>query len=190
MTTTRKFRNVDPPGRRIISVTVKREVDTDADLSFIGEYCNVGGDFCIDRQERGDMDRGQYRYFNPGSVEPFDVKASWIPAKITDPKKREAYWFKAMKKNAEADYKMMEAYNRSEWYMTGTWAEATIVLSGTTTQKIESGGLWGTESNSEKDYFKEIEDEQLEELSDQLLACGFTEKEIAAAFKNLEREID
>jgi hypothetical protein len=178
------FRNVDPPGRRIISVEVKRETDTDPDLSHFGEYARHGdAPFSIDRNERGDRGLGELEFFHPGTVEPYDPKASWIPKRIRN---KERYWRRAMEKNAEADYARMESYNKGDWCMTGISAEARVILSGHTVQKIYSGGLWGIESDSEESYMKEIEEEQLAELREQLQACDFTPNEINAAFKKVK----
>lgn len=70
--------------------------DTDADLSFIGEYSDTPDEFHIDRQERGEMERGTYRYFNSGSAGP---------------------------EHMEEDYRRMQAYNRGDWAMLGVCAD-------------------------------------------------------------------
>jgi|SRR6185312_6164451 len=54
-------------------------------------------------------------------------------------------------------------------------------------QTITSGGLWGIESDSDADYLKSVEDEQLAELRNQLHAIGFSQRAITAAFRNVER---
>jgi hypothetical protein len=61
-----------------------------------------------------------------------------------------------------------------------------IVL-GNTCQTITSGGLYGIESDSDADYFAEVEQEQLAELRGQLHVIGFSKRAIASAFKNVER---
>lgn len=151
----RKFNNTDPPGRRILSVTVERYTDDCPDLSFIGEYSDKPADGAIDREENGDRLRGQYRYFNPGS----------------DPE------------YARQDYERMEAYERQEWCMVGVRAEARVILSGTVIQELTSSGIWGVESDSEDDYFRELAEQELDDLKDQLLAAGFSAREVKAAFR-------
>jgi len=150
--------------RRIVSVTIRREVDDSPDLSFIGEYGrHPEGPCAIDRQERGDMGRNEHRYFNPAMT----------GEETGNPD------------SPEQDYKRMEDYNRGEWCMMGVFATADVVLTGNVVQKVRSGGLWGIESDSDEGYFTEIADEQMSELRDELKAVGFTGREITAAFKRL-----
>jgi len=149
---------------------------------------------CDDRTERG-----SYQYFNPGSVEPFKTDATWIPATVTGEKAREEYWRNAMRKNAIANYDRIEQLHNDYFSFIGITAEAEINLMASigvyansgkpvyTIQHITSGGLWGIESDSDAAYLKEIEDEQLSELRDQLHAIGFSQRAITAAFRNVER---
>ena len=69
---------------------------------------------------------------------------------------------------------------------------ATVTLAeykghGGIAQSITSGGLWGIESDSDRSYLQEIEDEQLSELREQLRAFGFSQRAISATFKNVVR---
>jgi hypothetical protein len=149
--------------RRIISVTVRREVDDSPDLSFIGEYSRKPeGPNAIDRQERNDMGRNEYRYFNP----------TMTAEETGNPD------------SPEQDYRRMENYNRGEWCMMGVFATAEVVLTGNVVQKFRSGGLWGIESDSEESYFGEVAKEELSTLRDELKAVGFTTRQINTAFKN------
>jgi hypothetical protein len=62
------------------------------------------------------------------------------------------------------------------WEMLGCVAEA-VVIYGSELRRVErlsSGGLWGIESDSGKNYLREIEDEQLEELANHLGAFGIS----------------
>lgn len=131
----------------------------------------------------GDMQRGQFRYFNPSSIEPFDAQAIWIPKDIADKK---AHWLKTMKENAKQDYARMESLNAGNWCYIGIRAQAEILLAKTGPfQTITSGGLWGTESDSDRDYLDSIGKEELSDLSTQLQALGFSKRAIASAFKNV-----
>lgn len=145
--------------KRILSVKVKRMLDTDPDLSDLGVYSSTPAEHHIDREERGDMGRNEYRYFNVGMGCPEYI---------------------------EQDYKRMEAYNNQEWYMLGIRADAQVILSGCTIQTITSGGLWGIESDSGNEYFGEVEQEELADLREQLEAVGFSTEEISAAFENVK----
>lgn len=152
----------------IRSIKIRREVDTDPDFSHLGEYSNSPGpdDKTIDRQERGDCGRNEYRYF----VAAMSGEETGNPESV------------------EQDYQRMEDYNRQGWWFVGVWAEASVQFTpGGPVQKVRSGGLWGIESDSDKEYFAEVEGEQLAELADQLKAAGFNPGTIRKAMKDVSR---
>lgn len=144
-------------------------------------------------------DKHEYRYFNPGTVEAFKADASWIPASVTD---KEAYWRDTMRNNARQDYKRMKSLYRDQWCFIGIRADAEIGISClankgcvhgrevyyTHTQTITSGGLWGIESDSDKDYLESVEKEELSDLRGQLKSLGFSTRAISSAFKLIERK--
>jgi hypothetical protein len=121
--------------------------------------------------ERGDMQRHEYRYFN-GVIENY---AGETPENI--------------RKYVTQDYKRMEDLNNGQWCFIGirAGAEYTVQQHGVI-QTMTSGGLWGIESDSDESFFKEIEQEQLSELKEQLHAIGFSYRAIASAFKNAEHK--
>lgn len=143
---------------RIESVKLVREVDTDPNLSFLGEYSNDASANSIDRQERGDMGRHEYRYFTPAMT----------GAETGNPD------------SPEQDYNRCEAYNRGDWWMLGIYAIAEVIVGGTI-QRLRSGGLWGIESDSDQAYLDEVGHEQLAELADILNEFGFSKRAISAA---------
>lgn len=153
--------------KRILSVKVRREMDTSPDLSWLGEYASTPGDgYAIDRKERGDQERGTYRYFRTSGNYKGEPQAD-------------------IEKYTEQDYKRMEAFNSCQWCMVGVFAEAEIVLTDVA-QTIHSGGLWGIESDSDDAYFTEVEETELEGLRTQLKEIGFTKRQIDAAFAKKE----
>ncbi len=155
--------------KRILSVTIHRDVDTDPDLSFLGTYSNhPEGDATIDREERDDCGRGEYRYFNPAMT----------GEETGNPK------------SPEQDYQRMQAYNRGDWCMIGVYATAQVVISGDVVQTILSGGLWGIESDSGEDYFAEEEANQLHDLREQLTALGFKAKSLSKAFADVAKRTE
>jgi hypothetical protein len=157
--------------RSILSVRILREVDTDPDLSFLGTYAarpDPDRAFVVNREEIGDMGRGECKFFNASPN--YDGETATDAARYT-----------------MHDYRRMEAYNRSEWWMLGICALATVVLTGTTIQTLTSGGLWGIESDSGEEYFAQIEREELDNLAEQLRAAGFTDAAIREALANVER---
>jgi hypothetical protein len=179
--------------KRIQKITVQRIDDNEGpDTSYLGEYASkLTSEFSIDRDHAEDCprfwanddipddarecdcsghDQNAYRYFNPGSVEPFD------------PADKESFWRETMRENARRDYARMESYNREEWSFIGIQAQAEIVLDGVC-QTIQSGGLWGIESDSEESHFREVEQEELTSLRGILHTMGFSKRAIAAAVK-------
>ncbi len=72
-----------------------------------------------------------------------------------------------------ADRERLEAFNRGDWWMVGIRVRATIVVNGVL-QRIESGGLWGVESDA-RDYWKEVACEEYAALVDTLAALGITD---------------
>ena len=135
----------------------------------------------------GNWNNREYRYFNPGSVEPFKADASWIPATEND---KRAYWLKTMRENARQDYERMESLSSGQFCFIGIRADAELNIPGGKlafiSQEITSGGLWGIESDSEASYIESIEQEELADLRGQLHAIGFSQRAITAAFKNVE----
>lgn len=143
--------------RRIDKVMFVKMPETSPDLSFLGEYSSTPGPICIDRLDRGDMGRGEYRYFNLGIGD-----AAYI----------------------EHDYKRMEAYNRGDWCMVNVYAEADIVVSGVC-QKITSGGLGNVESDAGY-YFEILRKEELATLGRILLELEFPKHAVLKALKKCE----
>jgi hypothetical protein len=115
----------------------------------------------------GDMRRHEYRYFNPSQN-----YGGCTPAEI--------------RKYVKQDYARMESLNRGDWQYIGIAARAEIVV-GMVSQTIRSSGLWGIESDSDQSYIKDVEQEQLDELRDQLIALGFSRRAIATAMKSVLR---
>jgi len=193
--------------KRIQKITVQRIDDNEGPdtsyPSYLGEYASKPtSEFSIDRDHAEDCprfwanddipddarecdcsghDQNAYRYFNPGSIEPFKAEAHWIPSGVQMVQRRD-YRDKAMRENARKDYARMEAHNRNEWGFIGIQAQAEIVLDGVC-QTIQSGGLWGIESDSEESYFRKIEHEELTSLRGILHTMGFSKRAIAAAVK-------
>ena len=76
------------------------------------------------------------------------------------------------------------------WCMIGIQAKAQVMVKivgdSWICQDIRSGGLWGIESDSDEDFFKQVDEEELNNLRDNLLALGFKDDEINVAFKTVE----
>jgi len=139
--------------------------DEAPDLSRYGEYSQTPGpeDRTIDRRGHGYMS-GEYPYF----IAAMSGEQTGNPDSVRQ------------------DYERMEAYNRGEWGMLGIRAEADIVVSHTL-QTIKSPGLWSVESDSGSDEFRQIADEQVEELKSILAEMGIKPKKIAVDYRELDR---
>lgn len=221
--------------KRILSVKISHEVDTDPDTSWLGEYASQPtSEYSIDRahsedcqtvsekvkaairklesaidwidkegcsddqratngeaqdllQEKieelgecdcngGDMERGEYRYFNP-SFNYVDKSGTALPENTPN----------EVRRYVRQDYERMESMNRQQWGFIGISATAEVQLNGMSTiQTIRSGGLWGIESDSGADHFAEVEGEELAALKTELHAIGFSKRAITAAFRNIE----
>jgi len=80
----------------------------------------------------------------------------------------------------------MIAYDRGDWGMIGIKAKAEINTwqEPNTWKKIDtitSGGLWGIENDQKPENYKDIENDQLDELKATLKEFGFTEEQINSA---------
>jgi hypothetical protein len=123
--------------------------------------------------ERGDAGHGEFRYFN-GCVENYKGES---PEDI--------------RKYVRQDYERMERLQHGDWCYIGIRAEAEILVpsgSASVVQEITSGGLWGVESDSDREYLAEIEAEELSSLREQLQAVGFSKRAVSAAVKNATHE--
>lgn len=153
--------------RAIERIDIEQELDVTPDLSYLGRYTSVPtrdeveAGKVVDRQEEGDWHRGEYQFF----VAAYSAQETGNPDSV------------------EQDYHRMEAYNRGDWHMVGIRAVAEIVVNDVR-QTITSGGLWGIESDSDKEHLAEVGREQLTGLRSILLELEFTEGEIDAALPN------
>ena len=64
-------------------------------------------------------------------------------------------------------------YRNDEFGFIGIRAEAEIVVGGVC-QTITSGGLWGVESDSDRSYLAEVEQEEIGQLQSILESLGFS----------------
>ncbi len=79
----------------------------------------------------------------------------------------------------------MATYEAGDWHVVFIQASAAVVFADDVIQTIRSGGLGGTPSDSDYELIEEIEHEQLQALSTQLVAAGFHPVEIAKAMQHL-----
>ncbi len=128
--------------------------------------------------EHGDVQRGEYRYFNP-SFNYVDEQGKALPENTPE----------EVRKYVRQDYERMESLNRGDWSFIGISAEAEVWNADTqVVQRIHSGGLWGIESDSEQSYLEEVEQEELSNLKVELKAYGFSARAISKAFENVQHK--
>ena len=112
----------------VIDVKLTMELDTDPDLSHLGEYSSTLEHGGIDRREPGrDYGHDEYRYFNPGFGDPAYI---------------------------EQDYARFEAYNRGDWQALGLIVTVVRECSHGFTDE-QSASVWGVESDSDESHFRD-----------------------------------
>jgi hypothetical protein len=167
---------------RIIAYLQKQDAENGSDFTYNDDALDILSELQDGMQECNCVQGGrwnshEYRYFN-GNVENYKGES---PEDI--------------RKYVRQDYERMERANAGDWCFIGIRAEAQVSFGkvhGMTLllQDLTSGGLWGIESDSDRNYFAEVEKEELGQLEDQLHAVGFSKRAIAAAFKDVERSDD
>jgi hypothetical protein len=188
--------------KRIASIKIVHTLDEYTDTSFLGEYTNncIRGNIIrqydefyerIDTGMERDTDGRFYckkspdisRYYRNGEHPAFKPYAGGEKIGTKN------YYNYGME-----DYKRMESLNSGNWYFMGISAIAEINTSNNNKEwlinKISSGGLWGIESDSSKEYIKEIELEELNNLKDVLKTLGFPDDEIESNINNAELKED
>ena len=121
------------------TVTTKWEPDCDPDLSWIGEYSNTLEKGGIDREERGDMGRHEYRFFNPQP---------------------------GLEEYVEQEYERMQAYNRGEWWMEG--CVVTVSCGGVTASDSLWGIESDREENDTRTFERDIRREAFHHWREQV----------------------
>lgn len=83
------------------------------------------------------------------------------------------------------DYERMEGLCRGDWQFVGIHAEAKIRTKSGMLQTIRSGGLWGIESDCD-DAIREVAQEQIDDLRDELCSFNFGKRKIDTALRDVE----
>lgn len=140
---------------KVQKITIKHIIDESPDLSYLGEFSNTAGNYAIEHNG----ERGTYPYFNADNVENME--------------------------DAQQNYDRMMQFEKGDVYCIGIKAIAEVHTSenGNTwlINHIESGGLWGIESDSDAEYLREVEQDELHELRKTLKAFGLIDEAINAA---------
>lgn len=141
--------------KRINKIVVKKELDTNPQLDYLGSFSDEPGKFAIEHNGG----RGTFKFFNADNVENM--------------------------KQARENYRRMMEYDSGQLCDYGVTAYAEIYTGsdGKTwlINKIHSGGLWGLSSDGSAAEFDSEAENQRAELAETLKEFGFTEDEIFAA---------
>lgn len=141
--------------KRITLIKIKTIVDEYPDFSYLGEFSDKQGRFAIKHSD----DPGKYKYFNAENVENI--------------------------KQAKENYKRMMQYENDEVSSMGIQAIADIQIGqkgdSCLINHIESGGIYGIDSDSNEGDIKAEGENQLSELKNVLLELGFSKKETSEA---------
>ena len=194
---------------KILNVRIERVVDVDPDLSYLGAYGNhAETEWAVDREERRDMERNEYRYWNPCNHVPPGKPENWAHVSDEDvwqavrttgatmpdgtiPSGRPSALVALDLAYIVQDYQRHESYNNQNWCCLGIIAKAKVQLAdGSLMQTIRSGGLWGIESDSGDEYFAFVEHDELAQLGSELTAMGFSKRQIDYAVKHVERKFE
>jgi len=148
---------------KIESIIIEHIFDDNADTSWLGKYTDEIEDGVIvrkfnmfyedlseDEQEELPERGREFRCFKPYAG-------------------GENVGTKEYKEYGMSDYRRMEGLNNGIWNFIGIKAKADIYFeeNGVSQyQEITSGGLWGIESDSDKQYIEECEKEQIEDLKE------------------------
>lgn len=136
-----------------IDVSVRWDFDPDPDLSMLGKYSNEYAESAIDREKRGDMKRGEYRYWHPANHANYDPK-NWDH--VDNNTKRDLIKKHGSLANTERAYRE-EDYLRHEEYNNGAWLMEGCVVKARFKGLTAQASLWGIESDSDPKYQKEVE---------------------------------
>ncbi len=125
----------------ISHLVINRVFDTDPDLSYLGAFSDTKGNFAV-KHETDDPRSSDW--FNAEGVENME--------------------------QARQNYKRFLQFGNEEIHCIGIVAEAQILIplgnddKYGIRQNIQSGGLYGIESDSGESYFREVEADQFSEL--------------------------
>lgn len=149
----------------IESIEIKHIIEEDGDYSYIGKYSDTWEPGAIIRPSHNPR---EYKYFIPAT----SYKEHWKSLHDIGYSRGDCD-FMARQYIYEA-FRRMEALARGDWYSIGIRAEATVKYpiknDGYRLETLSSYGLWGIESDSDTDYIKEIEGDQLADLKEHLKA--------------------
>jgi len=139
--------------KRLDKIIVKHVMDEDGNFDYLGEFSDTQeGDFSVIHSDNP----RHYKYFNADNVENMD--------------------------QAMENYKRACIHGDS-WHYIGVKVVAVVSVSDDgvfwASKEIESNGLYGTESDSDTEYLKEVAKQELDAIEDELKGLGISIADIA-----------
>lgn len=167
--------------KTIVGIKMVKVVDTDPDISYLGRYERSWEPGAIDRTRFDPTyGSGNLRYFVPANHWPHNPR-SWDLV-LEEVKSRVLEKYRTLKR-ADWCYAVQDMVRLGklgdDWQFVGIYASAQIIV-GDVFQHIKSAGLWGIESDSSDEYFREVALEEVASLKDILRDLGFPDSEIDA----------
>ncbi|RPI56254.1 MAG: hypothetical protein EHM49_00765 [Deltaproteobacteria bacterium] len=169
--------------KKIGKVQIIKEVDCYTDTSsWLGEY--------TDKFEEGVIVRKAKEFYEK-LPEDYDFPEKGVYYRCFKPVAGdEKVGTKEYYEYGMQDYERAEGLEKGDWCFMGIHARAEVLTSDDggnwLRNRLSSRGLWGIESDSDKEYFKEVEKEELAILKKVLITFGFTIREIEKAYKSIE----
>ena len=143
-----KMKNTNEIG----TIKIKYSIDEENDISDLGEFSNEEKEFSIPHDIGNNK---TFNHFNADNVENI--------------------------KQAKENYDRAMKFENGELFSYGIQAQAELITklgNYNLINTLESSGICCLDSDSDEQGFKEIEEEQLEELKDLLITLGFKETEL------------
>lgn len=178
--------------------------DIDGDSSYLGQATDKAEPWAIIRNGKfagqfvGELpadaelpSKGrEYRFFLPAQHVPHDPE-NWahVTGEALDKVVKEHGSIEgADRAYALSDWRRMEALSGGDWAFVGIVAKAQIISpASNVVQIIQSGGLWGIESDSGSKYFDEVATEELCTLAGILQGLGLGGRMIDRAIRSAKR---
>lgn len=184
---------------KILKVWTETVVDSDGDFSYLGMFTDKVEPYNYIREgdhagkfifEIGDealpTKCREKRFIEPGTNHVPHNPKNW--EKVASPELVEVVAKYGSIENADIEYARQDCQRLENlgktWDYVGIIAKAEVWNPQTqTTQTLRSGGLWGIESDSDKEYLVSVQAEELAGLKAELLALGFGERACDHALK-------
>jgi hypothetical protein len=183
---------------KLNKIKLSCKIDESPDLSYYGEWTDTWSAGCVDRQKTGMWKRGECRYFKPANCDGWeDVTDEDVDTAFD---KMPLPWRKHIEQEGETKRSVLEEYQAyqncrrmeaygsggaDDWSCIGIIAKAEIVVNSTI-QWIQSGGVWGIESDSPPQDFSEVMNDQVLELIDILTKLGIGDRAIEHAVDKMD----